>query len=87
MHFKNRVSQCMSIIIIGSSVCKHHCCDNYRSEVIDYNYDYFSLRMPNCNFNHYLHLKVTITTKKGQNYRYKKVKFMLISFSIVLPEN
>ncbi len=40
------------------------CCGNYRSEVIDYNYDYFSLKMPNCNFNYYLHLKVTITTKK-----------------------
>ena len=43
----------------------HQCCGNYRSEVIDYNYDYFSLKMPNCNFNYYLHLKVTITTKKG----------------------
>ena len=40
-------------------VFPHQCCGNYRSEVID------SLKMPNCNFNYYLHLKVTITTKKG----------------------
>ena len=28
------------------------CCGNYRSEIIDYNYDYFSLKMPNWNFNY-----------------------------------
>ena len=28
------------------------CCGNYRSEVINYNYNYFSLKMPNCNFNY-----------------------------------
>ena len=33
-------------------VYAHQCCGNYRSGVIDYDYNYFSLKMPNCNFNY-----------------------------------
>ena len=38
--------------VLFSWFIQQQCCGNYRSEVIDYNYDYFSLKMPNCNFNY-----------------------------------
>ena len=56
--------------IIHKVLCDGQCCGNFKSGIIDYDYNYFSLKIPNCNFN-YLKLTIT-TTKKGRithNYR------------------
>ena len=39
-------------VVITPTRGENQCCGNYRSGVIEYDYNYFSLKMPNCNFNY-----------------------------------